>query len=293
LVVAVVVYSLHRLAVYQGLLPISSKGDNAVMARESRLHGVHEWSPQDVADFLADLGKDPEEKKGMKGAAERAILNGIDGNLLLHHVANSPEEYYEMLGLDGKEEGAARGLFAAAVRDLRTLARKHPRDFWEFRSSHREMVYLMEKAILEQPRTLMIWLYLYQQEDALERLFASNDSLFSHVCFWVMLYMLPNVLLMREALGFWDDHRYLVLIICMVAAVNEYLLVRARIQRARQQINGNFIITWLCKALWNDLWAETVSQILAAAMLWYVNASIWRMVPWVLCDLDLYYHMTL
>lgn len=260
-------------------------------------NGIDDWGPSDVSAFLTaleiDAGEDEGARDALRRSAKRAEAAEIDGDLLLH-VARDPSGYLKILGLDGKDDENARAIFTRAVEALRKQALKQPKDFWEYRSGNRETVFLIEQAVLEQPRTLLYWLTQHTQDDILENYQIAAGNRFQ---FWFMFYLLPNTLLIAEAIRFWESHKFLVSIAVVVATVNERAQLASRLRRARQTIRasseGNAGLARLVlRLVWNDILTETVASLVSAAALLFFWRPFWRCVPWFLCDIDFYYQIT-
>jgi hypothetical protein len=263
---------------------------NMMLAQESRAYffdtatGVDDWGPTEVADFITALAIDsgPAEREVLLLSAERAKVAEIDGDLLLH-VAKDPSGYLKILGLDGVDKAKARQTFTDAVDAVRRKTQTHPKDFWEYRSGNREAVFLIEQAVLDQPRTLLCWLALYEQGDVLD-----SVQIIDHPrrnLFWLMVYLLPNTLLVAVAIPFWSAHKYLVSIAVVVGAVNERAQLTKRFQRAKRQLltmpaERSGLVSRLFVVVRNDLLSEVVSSLVSAAALWCFWRPLWRCLPW-------------
>jgi hypothetical protein len=155
-------------------------------------------------------------------------------------------------------------------------------------------VFLIEQAVLEQPRTLLYWLTQHTQDDILENFQVTADN---RLQFWLMFYLLPNTLLIAEAVRFWKTHKYLVAIAVVVGAVNERAQLTSRARRAHQTIlassESNAGRARLAlRVCFNDVCCEAVASLVSAAFLFFFWRPVWRCVPWFLCDIDFYYHIT-
>jgi hypothetical protein len=269
-------------------------------------NGVDDWGPADVHNFILQVASAHNNAKDAPGipraasaalvrSAQRAEAAEIDGDLLLH-IAKDPSGYWKILGLDGKEKAEARVVFSRAIEELRRKTQNAPRDFWEYRSGNREEVFLIEQAVLEQPRTLLWWLTQHKQDSILETFQVADDH---RLQFWLMFWLLPNTLLIAEAVRFWESHTYLVSIAVVVGAVNEREQLANRFRRARQSMLGSpaeglaRVPRVVLRVLWNDVLTEAVASAVSASLLYLFWRPVWRCVPWFLCDVDFYYHVTI